>query len=215
MFDAAAAAPLAAAVPALTASPMPRRKNVNADGTRRNRDQAKRDGDELAASLRAQGLGPREVFAEITKHNLEFMEKDAAKRGRCLQCWQTAIHGCCICKDMEPVVLKVPMKILVWCHARDYLNAGDDAKLLPCCVTGAGTCETLLFGTPDDDRLGELMMADPQKSLLLFPDETAITIEEYLGGGGSTTNSGETPTATGGAGVVDEELTVVVLNGTC
>ena len=196
---------------------MTRRKNAV------SRDQAKRHGRELADALRAQGLSSEEVFAEITRRNLEYMASEAAKKGRCLQCWQTARHGCCICGDMQQLQLRVPMRILIWCHARDFLNAGDDAKLLPCCVAGQASTEMMLFGTPDDERLAAAVMAHPERSLLLFPDETAITIQQYLHekDGRSTTaaHGGSTPgTEPGSEGSmtveIEEELTVVVLNGT-
>lgn len=190
------------------------------------RDQSKRNGRELADSLRAQGLSPTEVFAEITRRNVEFMEAEARQKGRCLQCWQTARHGCCICADMLQLQLRVPMRILIWCHARDYLNAGDDAKLLPCCVAGNASTEIMLFGTPDDEQLASAVMAQPERSLLLFPDETAITIQDYLRGcttaaalGGDSGAARDTSMpgsrqGTSGTVVVREELTVVVLNGT-
>lgn len=186
---------------------MTRRKNEVA------RDQSKRDGRAQADALRAQGLSPPEVFAEITRRNLEFMRNEAKERGRCLQCWQTARHGCCICADMQPpLLLQVPMKIIIWCHSRDYLNAGDDAKLLPCCVAGRASTEMMLFGTPDDDRLAEAVNADPRRSLLLFPDETAITVQEYLRGAVGAAPPPDS--GTNGTLTVQEPLTVVVLNGT-
>jgi DTW domain-containing protein YfiP len=181
-----------------------------------SRDASKRHGRELADSLRAQGMSPEEVFGEITRRNLDYMASEAAKKGRCLQCWQTARHGCCICDDMQQLQLRVPMRILIWCHARDFLNAGDDAKLLPCCVAGRASTEMMLFGTPDDERLGAAVMARPERSLLLFPDETAITIQEYLDGGDGCSTAAPDGLAAGspGASMVKEELTVVVLNGT-
>jgi DTW domain-containing protein YfiP len=186
---------------------MTRRKNEVA------RDQSKRDGRAQADALRAQGLSPPEVFAEITRRNLEFMRNEAKERGRCLQCWQTARHGCCICADMQPpLLLQVPMKIIIWCHSRDYLNAGDDAKLLPCCVAGRASTEMMLFGTPDDGRLAEAVNADPRRSLLLFPDETAITVQEYLRGAVGAAPPPDS--GTNGTLTVQEPLTVVVLNGT-
>lgn len=181
-----------------------------------SRDASKRHGRELADSLRAQGMSPEQVFAEITRRNLDYMASEAVKKGRCLQCWQTAQHGCCICDDMQQLQLRVPMRILIWCHARDYLNAGDDAKLLPCCVAGRASTEMMLFGTPDDERLAAAVMALPERSLLLFPDETAITIQEYLDGenGCSTAASGGLGPGGHGPSAIVEQLTVVVLNGT-
>lgn len=191
---------------------MPRKKNPV------SRDQSKRRGRELADSLRAQGLSSEEVFSEITRQNLEWMANEATKKGRCLRCWQTARHGCCICADMQRLQLRVPMRILIWCHARDYLNAGDDAKLLPCCVAGRASTELMLFGTPDDERLATTVMKHPDRSLLLFPDESAITIQEYLQGNEhrSTPMCNGCTSAGGSYGMskMDEELTVVVLNGT-
>ena len=204
---------------------MPRRRNP------KPRQMMKAEGGAQAEALRAEGLSPEQVFRNITASNVAHMERTARERGRCLSCWQTARHGCCICGDMQPVEMKVPMRILVWCHARDYLNAGDDAKLLRCCVAGAASTELAVFGTSGDAVIEAAVQGAPERSMLLFPDDDAVTIGEFLARQGPEPDpvASGVAHARGSAGVapqpsasegglgqapVSEPLTVVVLNGT-
>ena len=174
------------------------------------RAEEKRKGQALSASLRAQGLSPTEVFAEITRRNVEHARASAHKKGRCLECWHTAVHGCCICADMMAVRLRVPVNILMWYHARDYMNAGDDAKLLKCCIGGRGKAEILINGTKDDEVIKEAVQRAPDRTLLLFPDETAITIDAFFGRPLAESGSHMQSTAMD----LKEELIIIVLNGT-
>jgi DTW domain-containing protein YfiP len=174
----------------------------------KTRIEQKRRGIELADSLRAQGLSNAEVFSEITRQNIEYMERTCKEKGRCMRCWHPAEN--CICADLLPVQLRVPMRVIGWCHSRDYLNAGDDAKLL-CTMAGAASFEMLMFGRPADDAILMAAVREcPERALLLFPDDTAITVSQFWSAG-SRTGDGPAPTA---ESRIEEPLTVVVLNGT-
>eukprot|EP01051_Picozoa_sp_SAG22_P009113 SAG22_NODE_736_length_7533_cov_9.168281_5_plen_321_part_00 len=179
-----------------------------------DRGEQKRRGEALVERHLQQGRTQQELFAAITLENLQHMETAAVAKGKCLRCWQSARNGVCICPDLRPVLLRTPVHIVVWYHPRDWLCGGDDAKLLRACA-GAGNTTQLLFGRPaDDEQLTEILRRGGGRSVLLFPDKTAITADEFVqrarGGG-----SGGGPAAPGqGEGEDEQPITVVVLNGT-
>lgn len=153
---------------------MPRKKAPLSRAEQKQRGQA------IVKGHLQEGRSKAEIFARMTQQNVAFMEQNAIKKGKCLNCWQSFRNGVCICEDLRPVHLTIPVHIIVWYHPRDWLCAGDDAKLLRTCQ-GAARTSTIIFGQPSDDaRLLHELQQCKGKAVLLFPDECAITVDEFL-----------------------------------
>ena len=45
------------------------------------------------------------------------------------RCWHDAARSC-ICAHLSQVATRLPVRVLVLMHHKEYLSAGDDAKLL-------------------------------------------------------------------------------------
>ncbi|KAK3238668.1 hypothetical protein CYMTET_51332 [Cymbomonas tetramitiformis] len=99
------------------------------------------------------------------------------KGHRCAGCWHDHFH--CICEHLIPLIFKTATRFLIYQHYTDYLNAGDDAKLL---LRAAPERTTLfVYGREGDDaRLKSECERDPAATVLLFPSESALTAAEYL-----------------------------------
>lgn len=79
-----------------------------------DRGQQKRRGEARVAALKQEGRSKEEIFNAFAQENVAHIEKTAVQKGKCLNCWQSARNGVCICSDLLPVPLTVPVNILVW-----------------------------------------------------------------------------------------------------
>jgi DTW domain-containing protein YfiP len=156
---------------------------------RRARQEQRREDAAFAAELRARGLAPLEVFRELTRRDCAHMEAQGRARGRCFRCWHSLRDGTCICAALRPLSLRSPLQLLVWCHARDYLNAGNSGgKLVSLLAGGAGavaSAQLLLFGRAEDEAtLSEAMARGVERGrvMLLFPAEGATSVEQLVDG---------------------------------
>lgn len=129
----------------------------------------------MAAELRAAGRSPTEVFEGLTGASLGRREADSTHK--CLRCWHDKQERC-ICEHLPPVGLQSNVRVLVWMHHREYLNAADDAKLLTAMLP-AEQCGLFIFGRPGDNaRLKEELAADPAHTLVL--PRAPQTLGRYL-----------------------------------
>ena len=99
---------------------------------------------------------------------------------RCMRCWHNRAQRC-ICHRL-PVDLHtdLPIKVLVLMHHKEYLNAGDDAKLL-CAMLPADRVQLYVYGREGDlAALDAELAVDAEHTLLLWPGDGAATVDEWL-----------------------------------
>ena len=107
--------------------------------------------------------------------------KEAQMEGRCLACWLPKRN--CVCSSMPPLPFGKNVEFLIYMHNLELYNAGDDAKIL---LNAAPERTSLfVFGREgDDERLRQALLGSGGEgpcvynTLLLFPDETAISAAE-------------------------------------
>jgi hypothetical protein len=76
------------------------------------------------------------------------------------------------------VATRLPVRVLVLMHHKEYLSAGDDAKLLLAMMPQQS--ELFVFGRAGDvQRLEAEMAVDPAHTLLLWPGEHSSSVDEY------------------------------------
>ena len=81
---------------------------------------------ETLACHRASGLKGSALFEAVATDSLA--RKIKGNTHRCQRCWHADMY--CICSQLPPLSILLPCKLLVLMHYREYLSAGDDAKLL-------------------------------------------------------------------------------------
>lgn len=133
--------------------------------------------------------GDKELLAHLdpkdrTRVLTEAMLKRKIERcstTRCQRCWfPTDDSGTnrCICSKLTPLSFRKNVRFLIYLHPRDWYNAGDDAKIL--LSAAPDRTELFVFGHPGhDERLREALAQAPA-SVLLFPDDSAILVDEFL-----------------------------------
>ena len=79
--------------------------------------------------LQELGFSKLEIFEKMVSDGV--MAKEAACANRCPTCWHDKGQRC-ICAHIPPhnLSLRLNVKVLVLMHHKEYLSAGDDAKLL-------------------------------------------------------------------------------------
>lgn len=99
------------------------------------------------------------------------------------------------------------VRFFIYMHPRDWYNAGDDAKILLCAA--AARTEVYVFGRPGEDARLRSAISESEAAVLLFPDEVALTVDEFLARHRSENVSIE------GENVGEEpELSIIVIDGT-
>lgn len=120
-----------------------------------------------------------ELFEKIA--TLSIKKKETARSNRCPSCWHDATLRC-ICPLIAPFAtetLRLPIQVIVLMHHKEYLSAGDDAKLLLRMLPD--NSKLFVFGKEGDWELFEEECAiDPVHTLTLWPTEGALTMQEYL-----------------------------------
>lgn len=160
-----------------------------------------------------EGLAPEERMRVCMEAMIE-RKAERCGTSRCQRCWfplDSSGTNFCICAKLRPLSFSKRVRFLVYMHPRDWYNAGDDAKLL--LSAAPGHSDIFVFGRPgDDERLTDALALGP--SVLLFPDDTAREVDEFLG---SLASGDEVACGDGGARggpIGDAELSVVVIDGT-
>jgi len=133
--------------------------------------------------------------------------KEARCKGtRCPRCWFPLDNGgtsYCICAQLRPITFGTRVRFLVYMHPRDWYNAGDDAKIL--LSAAPGLTELYIYGRAGDDERLSSALGAAEASVLLFPDDGAMTVEDFRRGRGLIA----TPEP-----VAEPELSIVVIDGT-
>jgi len=130
------------------------------------------------AELRAEGHRSDDgLFEALAGEVIE--RKESQMANRCFKCWHDAKQGC-ICTQLPALSLRVRVRILVLMHHKEYLGAGDDAKLLMAMLP-PDQARLFVYGRARDwVALAEELAADPAHSLILWPGDGALTIDEFI-----------------------------------
>jgi DTW domain-containing protein YfiP len=143
----------------------------------------KASSDRLAArqasrkALGKQGIDGNALFEAMASQSLE--AKADARSLRCPRCWHDLAQRC-ICKHIPTIETQSQVKVLVVMHHKEYLCAGDDAKLL-LAMLPPSQAELFVFGRSGDcERLSEELAIDPAHNLMLWPGEDALTTDDFV-----------------------------------
>ena len=145
------------------------------------------------ASLQSSGVQGWDLFEQMATlaitHRVE-----TERTNRCAKCWHDKVAGC-ICDLMPSLraeldtadtscITTIPclpnVKLLILMHHKEYLCAGNSAKLL-LQMLPEERIELYIFGrTGDLDRLSSEIAVDPVHTFTLWPGEQSKTIGEYI-----------------------------------
>jgi DTW domain-containing protein YfiP len=128
-----------------------------------------------AAELRSSGLSDAEVYKLVAKESLE--RRMADKGNRCERCWHDKAQRCICDRLVSNLQTKIPVKGLVLMHYSEFMRPGDDAKLLMAMLP-EDRAELFIFPNDLPRLLAELAI-DPVHNLLLWPNEDALTVEQF------------------------------------
>lgn len=149
-----------------------------------------------------EGLDAKDRARVLRESMIERKEKRCSKT-RCSRCWFPVDCGgtsYCVCSKMPPLAFRRETKFLIYMHPRDWYNAGDDAKIL--LSAAPDSSEIFVFGRPGDDEKLKISLRSCSSALLLFPDASAVSVDEFRD------SYGQTDTSAAG------KMAVVVLDGT-
>lgn len=125
---------------------------------------------------REAGESETQVFEAMATASLEAKQKLCTQR--CPVCWHDARQSC-ICSQLGSLTMTLPVKVLVLMHYKEYLSAGDDAKLI-LAMLPPDRAQLYVFGrTGDWDLFARELAIDPAHTLLLWPGDGARTVETW------------------------------------
>jgi len=131
---------------------------------------------EQANELKKKGVQGTELFETLAA--IEVKSKRHLSANRCERCWHD-LQRRCICSFLNRGNPTLPVKVLILMHHKEYLSAGDDAKLLPMILPPENS-ELFVFGLAEDwKRFGEELAVDPAHTLTLWPGDDALTVESW------------------------------------
>ena len=123
-----------------------------------------------------------ERFEAIATKTVEI--KESHRTNRCKRCWHDKLTRC-ICWHIPPLPeeqVTLPVKILVLMHYKEYLSAGNDAKLLLALLpkTAKQRSQLYVFGKRGEwEKFQDECSIDPTHTIMLWPAENALTIEGF------------------------------------
>ena len=130
-----------------------------------------------AEELRAGGCDQDDLFERLATEALA--RKEEERSNRCRRCWHDAATKC-ICSQLAPLRLAVNARVCILMHHKEFLSAGDDAKLLTAMLPPE-QARVFVYGRRADwDALAAELAADPQHTMLLWPGEGALTVGEFV-----------------------------------
>ena len=147
------------------------------------------DNDEQAEKLRTfsktvkeQGYEGIDLFEKIATRTVEI--KETQRTNRCRRCWHDKLTRC-ICSYIPPLAessVKLPIKVIVLMHYKEYYSAGNDAKLMLALLPGKRQRSQLyVFGRNGDwGKFQEECSLDPDHTLLLWPAENSLTVDGFI-----------------------------------
>jgi DTW domain-containing protein YfiP len=133
-------------------------------------------------SVKDQGYQGVELFEKIATRTVEI--KEIERTNRCLRCWHDRITRC-ICSHIPPLEEKnvsLPIKVIILMHYKEYLSAGNDAKLMLALLPGKRQRSQLfVFGRQGEwAKFQHECSLDPDHTLLLWPAERALTVDGFI-----------------------------------
>ena len=130
-----------------------------------------------AERFRASGQAEFELFESVTSEAIA--RKESFRGNRCPRCWHDREQRC-ICSWLpSDLRTRMPIKVIVLMHHKEYLSAGDDAKLL-LAILPRERAELFVFGRAGDwERLEAELAIDPVHTLLLWPGDGASTVDDF------------------------------------
>lgn len=83
-------------------------------------------------------------------HSAEYVERKQQRYGhiRCPRCWLDQQQHRCICAQLRPLPFQPRFRFLVYMDHKEFLNPGDDAKLLLC----SAPSQSSLYIYPHEDN---------------------------------------------------------------
>ena len=124
-----------------------------------------------------QGIKGAALFEAMASQGLQ--AKAQACASRCPRCWHDREQRC-ICKHLPHLETQSKVKVLIVQHHKEYLSAGDDAKLL-LAMLPSSQVELFVYGQQGDwERLAAELAVDPVHTLVLWPGEGALTTQDYV-----------------------------------
>ena len=133
------------------------------------------------SSFVEEGVEGFELFEKMATLNLNYRIEEQ-RTNRCPSCWfDREIR--CICDRMPDKLghdLMPNVKFLLLLHHKEYLNAGNSAKVL-LSLLPKERIQLYVYGREGDfERLIEEMLVDQEHTLILWPGRESETIEEYI-----------------------------------
>ena len=136
---------------------------------------------EHRSSFVESGVDGFELFEKMASLNLRYRIEEQ-RTNRCPSCWYDKEIRC-ICDRMPTRVersLMPNVKFLLLLHHKEFLNAGNSAKIL-LSLLPKEKIELYVYGREGDfDRLIEEILMDRDHTLTLWPGGDSQTIEEFL-----------------------------------
>lgn len=131
----------------------------------------------LSEKLKKQGFSGIQLFEKIATRTVELKEK--TRENRCPRCWHEQAR-CCFCSHIPNLTkMKLPIKVIILMHYKEYLSAGNDAKLL-LAMMPKHLSELFVFGKEGEWEKFEAECAiDPEHTIMLWPADDALTIDGF------------------------------------
>jgi DTW domain-containing protein YfiP len=149
------------------------------------------------------GLKGQDKFMVLANARVQRKVDELAKRNRCAKCWFHAND--CICSKFPPLDFSLNVAFFIYIHYIELYNAGNDVKIL--LNAAAKQTEMFIFGRDgDDERLRERIRGNELNTVLLFPSDDALSVEQV--------RSSLTPTAAATATQTDKPIQIIVVDGT-
>lgn len=133
-------------------------------------------------SIKEQGYEGVDLFEKIATRTVEI--KETQRTNRCRRCWHDRVTRC-ICSFIPPLAkesVKLPIKVIVLMHYKEYFSAGNDAKLMLALLPGERQRSQLfVFGRKGDwEKFQTECSLDPDHTLLLWPAENSLTVDGFI-----------------------------------
>lgn len=124
------------------------------------------------------------------EHSKAYIQQKKAEKGhiRCDRCWLDKREHRCICLSLSAITFNLNVEFIVYMDHNEFMNPGDDAKLLQCVAPDRSA---IYYYPSDDDLLIHRLNCineedkskawhDRRKISILFPNELALSFEEYV-----------------------------------
>ncbi len=132
--------------------------------------------------IKEEGYKGVELFEKIATRTVEI--KESTRTNRCPRCWHDE-QTRCICRHIPALAecsVRLPVKVMILMHYKEYLSAGNDAKLLLALLPGKQQRSQLyIFGRAGDwEKFQQECAMDPDHTILLWPAEKALTVDGFV-----------------------------------